>query len=55
MVFKIIAGIVAAALMLVYMAPVVLRLQDKALWAVVLVGVVMMLVDLMQSLTSRED
>jgi hypothetical protein len=55
MVFKILAGIVAAALLLIYMAPVVLRLQDKALWAVVLIGVTMMLVDLWQSLQTKDD
>lgn len=53
--FKIIVGIVAAALLLVYMAPVVLKLKDTALWVVVLIGVTMMLVDLWQSLQSKED
>lgn len=53
--YKIVAGLVAAALLLVYMAPVVLKLNDPALWAVVLVGVIMMLVDLWQSLRSKED
>jgi len=50
MAFKIIAGIVAAALLLVYMAPVVLKLKDTALWIVAGIGTVMMLVDLWQSL-----
>jgi hypothetical protein len=53
--YKIIAGIVAAALLLIYMAPVVLRLQDTALWIIAGTGVVMMLVDLWQSLRSKED
>jgi len=53
--YKIIAGIVAAALLLVYVAPVVLRLKDIALWVVVLLGVGMMLVDLWQSLQSKDD
>lgn len=53
--YKIVAGIVAAALLLIYMAPVVLRLQDVALWVIVLIGVGMMLVDLWQSLQSKED
>lgn len=52
--FKIAAGILAAALLLVYIAPVVLRLQDPALWAVVALGVSMMLVDLWQSLKTTE-
>jgi hypothetical protein len=56
MAYKIIAGIVAAALLLVYVGPVVLKLKNEfALWAVVLIGVVMMLVDLWQSLQSKED
>ncbi|MCC6475287.1 MAG: hypothetical protein IT514_16255 [Burkholderiales bacterium] len=54
MLFKIAAGIVAATLLLVYVAPVVLRLQDLALWAVVLLGLGMMLVDLWQSLTAKD-
>ena len=53
--YKIIAGIVAAALMLAYMAPVVWRLQDTALWITAGLGAVMMLVDLWQSLQSKDD
>jgi hypothetical protein len=53
--YKIIAGIVAAALLLIYMAPVVLKLKDTALWIIVLIGLTMMLVDLWQSLQSKED
>jgi hypothetical protein len=52
---KIIAGILAVAGMLVYLAPVVLKLMDPALTTVVVIGIVMMLVDLWQSLKSRED
>jgi NADH:ubiquinone oxidoreductase subunit 5 (subunit L)/multisubunit Na+/H+ antiporter MnhA subunit len=50
MAYKILAGIVAAGLLLVYMAPVVLKLKDTALWIVAGIGIVMMLVDLWQSL-----
>ncbi|HEY9530524.1 MAG TPA: hypothetical protein VIQ55_03975 [Burkholderiales bacterium] len=53
--YKIIAGIVAAALLLTYMAPVVLKLKDTALWIVAGIGIAMMLVDLWQSLQSKED
>lgn len=53
---KIISGIVAAALLLVYMAPVLLKLRDDyALWVVAFLGAGMMLVDLWQSLRSKED
>jgi hypothetical protein len=53
--YKIIAGIVAAALLLIYMAPVVLKLKDTALWIIAGIGTVMMLVDLWQSLRSKDD
>jgi hypothetical protein len=52
---KILAGIVAVSLVLIYLSPVVLRLREPALSAVVLIGVVMMLVDLWQSLRSKDD
>lgn len=53
--FKIIAGIVAVTLVLVYLAPVMLKLRDVALTVVMLIGIVMMLVDLWQSLRSKND
>jgi hypothetical protein len=53
--YKILAGIVAAVLFLAYMTPVVWRLQDTALWVTASIGAVMMLVDLWQSLRSREE
>ena len=53
--YKILVGVIAAALFLVYLAPVVLRLKEVALWVVVLLGVGMMLVDLWQSLQSKDD
>jgi hypothetical protein len=52
--YKILAGIVAAALVITYMAPVVWRLKDVALWVVATIGVVMMLVDLWQSLRAKD-
>ena len=55
MAVKVVAGIIGAALLLVYMAPVVLRLKEVALSVIVLLGVGMMLVDLGQSWQSRED
>jgi hypothetical protein len=55
MAFNIIAGLVAVLLMLVYLAPVVIKLWDPALSIVILIGFVMMLVDLWQSLQSKED
>jgi hypothetical protein len=55
MAFKIVAGIVAAALVLLFIAPVVVKLKDVALSVVVLVGVTMMVVDIFQSLRSKDD
>ena len=55
MVLKIGAGILAVTLMLVYLFPVVWKLKDPALTIVAAAGVVMMLVDLWQSLKSKED
>jgi len=55
MVFKIFAGIIATALLVAFVAPPVIKLQDVALGAVILIGVAMMLVDLWQSLGSKDD
>ena len=46
---------VAAALLIGFVAPVVIKLKDVALIAVVLIGLAMMLVDLWQSLRSKES
>jgi len=48
-----IAAVVAIALFLAYLGPVVLKLGDVALWIVALIGTAMMLVDLWQSI--KED
>lgn len=55
MAFKILAGIIAIILVVAFLAPPVLKLQDLALSAVILIGIVMMLVDLLQSLRSKDD
>jgi hypothetical protein len=55
MAFKIVAGIIAAALLIAFLAPPVIKLQDVALSAVIAIGLVMMLVDLWQSLQSKDD
>ena len=52
---KAFAGLVAVVLLITYLAPVVLKLREPALTIVVLVGLVMALVDLWQSLQSKED
>jgi hypothetical protein len=55
MAFKIFAGIIAAALLIAFLAPPAIKLQDYALIAVIAIGVAMMLVDLWQSLQSKDD
>ncbi len=55
MALKAVAAIFAVALMLIYLAPVVLKLEQLDLAIVVSIGIVMMLVDQWQSLRSKED
>ncbi|HEX6266348.1 MAG TPA: hypothetical protein VFZ81_05575 [Burkholderiales bacterium] len=50
MAFRILGAIIAIVLLVAFLAPPVLKLQDAALASVILIGVVMMLVDLWQSL-----
>jgi hypothetical protein len=52
---KILSAAVAVVLMLSFLAPPVLKLKDVALGVVILIGITMMLVDLWQSLQSKED
>jgi hypothetical protein len=55
MAFKILAGLVAAALLLGYLVPYVLKMQDIALGAVIVVGLAAMAWDLWKSLQEKED
>ena len=52
---KIFSGLVAFSLLLAYLAPLVFKLKQVSLGVVVLIGVVMMLADLWQSLQSKDD
>jgi ABC-type branched-subunit amino acid transport system permease subunit len=52
--FKILSGVVAAALLIVFIGPVVVKLKDVALSVVVLIGISMMLTDLWQSLHEND-
>ena len=52
---KIFAGIVAVVLMLAYLLPLVIKLKEVSLAIVIGLALTMMLVDLVQSLKSRED
>ena len=55
MLMKLFAGAVALSLMLAYLVPLVVKLEEVALGAVVAVGILMMLVDLAQSLRSKDE
>ena len=55
MFMKIFAAIVAVFMMLSFLAPVVFKLKEIALGSVILIGVVMMLIDLWQSLRAADD
>lgn len=55
MAVKIFAGIVAVALTLAYLAPPVFKLKDPALAIVVVLGIVLIAIDLWQSLQSKDD
>jgi hypothetical protein len=53
--YKIFTSIVAAALLLAFIAPVVVKLKSVALSVVVLIGISMMVVDIWHTLRSRDD
>jgi len=55
MILKILAGLLAVVLMVIYLLPPVYKLQDIELGVVVAIGIAMMLVDLWQSLKSKDD
>jgi len=52
---KIFAGIVAVGLMLAYLLPLMIKLKEVSLVVVIGIALTMMLIDLVQSLKSRED
>ncbi len=53
MILKVLAGLLAVSLVVIYLIPPVYKLKDIELGVVVAIGLVMMLVDLVQSL--RKD
>ena len=55
MAFKIFASLVAIVALLVFVGPVVVKLKEFSLAAVVLIGVGMMVTDVWQSLKSKDD
>ena len=55
MILKIVAGLVAAALLVAFLLPYALKMQDIALGGVIVIGLLLMLADLWQSIRSKED
>jgi hypothetical protein len=55
MAVKLVAAAVAVILVLGYLLPPVFKLKDVALGVVITVGITLMLVDLLQSLKSKDD
>jgi hypothetical protein len=53
--FKIFCAVVAVALVLAFLVPIAVKLQEVSLALVMAVGVSMMLVDLWQSLRSQDS
>lgn len=51
---KLAGGIVAAALLALFMGPVVIKLNQFSLWAVAGIGFALMLADLVQSLRAKD-
>ncbi len=52
---KIFSAAVAVALMLAFLAPVIIKMKEIPLAVILLIGIAMMLVDLWGSLQSTED
>jgi hypothetical protein len=52
---KIFAAIVAVALVLAFLTPVVIKLKEIPLGVVIVIGIAMMLIDLRHSLKSKDD
>ena len=55
MVMKVIAGIIAVVLVVAFVLPPAVKLKELALIAVIALGIVLMLIDLWQSLHEGEE
>ena len=54
MILKIIAGLIAMLLMIAFVLPPAIKLKDGALAAVIALGIVLMLIDLWQSIREND-
>ena len=52
---KIFAAAVAVVLMIAYLVPVVVKLQEVALGIVIMIGLVLMFIDLWQSFSEKDS
>lgn len=52
---EVFASILAAALLILFIGPVVVKLKDVALSTVVLIGLIMMITDIWHALRSKDD
>jgi len=52
---KIVMGIIGAALLALFMGPVVVKLNEVSLWIVAGIGFALMLADLVHSLRRKDD
>jgi len=55
MAFKIFSAIVAAGLLVAYLAPVAVKLREVSLGIVILIGLALMAIDIWQSFKEKED
>lgn len=55
MIFRILAGIVAVALLLAFLLPYVVKMQDIALGIVILIGLAMMTRDLWDTFHEKDE
>lgn len=53
--FKIFSAVISITLLIGFVTPVVWKLKDPALTIIVLIGLTMMLVEVWQSLQSKDD
>jgi hypothetical protein len=54
MVMKVVAGIIAVVLVVAFVTPPAYKLKDPAMIVVIALGIVLMLIDLWESLRERE-
>jgi len=55
MIFRILAGIIAVALLLTFLLPYVVKMQDIALGAVIVVGLALMARDLWDTFQEKDE